>query len=82
MACGTGTAFHAVKRLGLSGVDTVAIFGQGPVGASAAMFAKAMGARVIAVDVIAERLALAGEFGADTWSSTHRRTTPRPRYGS
>ena len=65
VACGTGTAFHAVKRLGVSGVDTVAVFGQGPVGASAAMFAKAMGARVIAVDVIAERLALAAEIGAD-----------------
>ena len=65
VACGTGTAFHAVKRLGVAGVDTVAVFGQGPVGASAAMFAKAMGARVIAVDVIAERLALAAELGAD-----------------
>ncbi len=65
VACGTGTAFHAVKRLGVSGVDTVAVFGQGPVGASATMFAKAMGARVIAVDVIPERLALSGALGAD-----------------
>ncbi len=65
VACGTGTAFHAIKRLGVSGVDTVAVFGQGPVGASATMFAKAMGAKVIAVDVIPERLALADELGAD-----------------
>ena len=65
VACGTGTAFHAIKRLGITGADTVAIFGQGPVGVSATMFAKAMGARVIAVDVIPERLDLAGELGAD-----------------
>lgn len=65
VACGTGTAFHAVKRLGLSGVDTVAVFGQGPVGASATLFAKAMGARAIVVDVVPERLELAAELGAD-----------------
>ena len=65
IACGTGTAFHALKRLTLTGTDTVAIFGQGPVGASATMLAKAMGARVIAVDVVPERLALAERLGAD-----------------
>ena len=65
VACGTGTAFHAVKRLGISGVDTLAVFGQGPVGVSATMFGKAMGARVIAVDVIPERLSLSEELGAD-----------------
>ena len=65
VACGTGTAFHAIKRLGISGVDTLAVFGQGPVGASATLFGKAMGARVIAVDVIPERLALSAELGAD-----------------
>ena len=64
-ACGTGTAFHAIKRLDVSGVDTVAIFGQGPVGLSATMFAAAMGARVIAVDVVPTRLELARKLGAD-----------------
>ena len=63
-ACGTGTAFHAVKRLTVTGADTVAVFGQGPVGLSATMFAAAMGARVIAVDVIPERLELASKLGA------------------
>jgi (R,R)-butanediol dehydrogenase/meso-butanediol dehydrogenase/diacetyl reductase len=64
-ACGTGTAFHALKRLGISGIDTIAIFGQGPVGLSATQFAATMGARVIAVDVIPERLELASQLGAD-----------------
>ncbi len=64
-ACGTGTAFWALKRLNISGDDTLAIFGQGPVGASGTMFAKAMGARVIAVDVDRQRLELAQRLGAD-----------------
>ena len=64
-ACGTGTAFHAVKRLGISGMDTLAVFGQGPVGLSATLFAAQMGARVLAVDVVPERLDLARRLGAD-----------------
>ena len=64
-ACGTGTAFHGIKRLGITGTDTIAIFGQGPVGASGTMFAHSMGARVIAVDMVPERLALAKKLGAD-----------------
>src|SRR6266699_1308266 len=46
------------------GTDTIAIFGQGPVGLSATQLASAMGARVIALDVSAERLERAREFGA------------------
>ena len=64
-ACGTGTAFHALKRLRISGTDTIAIFGQGPVGLSGSMFASTMGARVIAVDVSPDRLELAKKLGAD-----------------
>src|SRR5258708_24933646 len=58
LACGTGTAYMGMKRLEISGRDTLAVFGQGPVGLSATMLAKAMGARAVAVDVVAERLAL------------------------
>jgi threonine dehydrogenase-like Zn-dependent dehydrogenase len=64
ISCGTGTAFGALRRLNLSGRDTIAIFGQGPVGLSATQLANAMGARVIALDIGAERLARAREFGA------------------
>ena len=64
ISCGTGTAYGALLRLELSARDTVAIFGQGPVGLSATQFAAAMGARVIAVDISPERAALAKEFGA------------------
>ena len=65
IACGTGTAFGALRRVNLAGSDTVAIFGQGPVGLSATQFGRAMGARVIALDTIAERLELAKGLGAD-----------------
>ena len=65
VACGSGTAYAALKRIDLAGDETVAVFGQGPVGLSVTMFAKAMGARVIALDVGKERLQMARSFGAD-----------------
>ena len=65
IACGTGTAWGALKRLELKGDETIAIFGQGPVGLSATQLAVALGARVIALDISQERLARAKEFGAD-----------------
>ena len=65
ISCGTGTAYAALKRLGLQGDETVTIFGQGPVGLSATQFAVAMGARVIAVETSPERRQLALELGAD-----------------
>lgn len=65
ISCGTGTAFGALKQLELTGDETLVVFGQGPVGLSATLLAKEMGARVIAVDPQADRRALATRFGAD-----------------
>jgi threonine dehydrogenase-like Zn-dependent dehydrogenase len=65
LACGSGTAYSALKRLDVSGRDTLAIIGQGPVGLSATMLARAMGARVIAVDVVPARLEMAAASGAE-----------------
>ena len=65
ISCGTGTAYGALKRIGLQGGETIAIFGQGPVGLSATQLAVAMGARVIALDVSPERSRMAKDFGAD-----------------
>ena len=64
ISCGTGTAYGALRRPNISGNDTIAMFGQGPVGLSATQLAAAMGARVIALDVSPERLERAKEFGA------------------
>jgi threonine dehydrogenase-like Zn-dependent dehydrogenase len=65
ISCGTGTAYNALRRIGLSGRETIGIFGQGPVGLCATQLAKAMGARVIAVDISQARLSLAKKIGAD-----------------
>ena len=65
VACGTGTAFGALRRMQLAGGQTLAVFGQGPVGLSATLLGSKMGARVIAVETNKERLALAKQFGAD-----------------
>src|SRR3989442_11359715 len=56
---------RAVNRLDFCGPDTLGMFGQGPVGLSATVLGVAMGARVIAVDTVAERRALATAFGAE-----------------
>ena len=65
ISCGTGTAYGALRRLDVSDGDTLAIFGQGPVGLSATQLASAMGVRVIALDVGKERLSRAKDFGAE-----------------
>ena len=65
ISCGTGTAWGALQRLELKGDQTIAIFGQGPVGLAGTQLATALGARVIALDTSPERLARAKQFGAD-----------------
>lgn len=65
ISCGSGTAWGALERLALRGTETIAIFGQGPVGLSTTQLAAAMGARVIAIDINEQRLSRAAEFGAD-----------------
>jgi threonine dehydrogenase-like Zn-dependent dehydrogenase len=64
ISCGTGTAWGALQRLTLTADQTIAVFGQGPVGLSATLLAAQMGARVIALDVNDARLERAREFGA------------------
>jgi threonine dehydrogenase-like Zn-dependent dehydrogenase len=64
IACGTGTAYMALKKLDVSGRDTLAVYGQGPVGLSATLLGAAMGARVIAIDITPARLELARQLGA------------------
>jgi threonine dehydrogenase-like Zn-dependent dehydrogenase len=65
VACGTGTAFGALRRMQLAGGQTLAVFGQGPVGLSATMLGAKMGARVFAIETNADRATLAKQFGAD-----------------
>jgi len=65
IACGTGTAWGILKRLEIRGDQTIAVFGQGPVGLSVTLLAKTLGAQVIALDVSNDRLDQARKLGAD-----------------
>jgi threonine dehydrogenase-like Zn-dependent dehydrogenase len=65
ISCGTGTAWGALERLDLKANQTIAIFGMGPVGLSAVMLARSMGAKIIALDTNKQRLDRSIEFGAD-----------------
>ena len=63
-ACGFGTAYEGVRRLGVNGRDRLLVTGLGPVGLAAAMLGRAMGATtVIGTDISPERRALATELG-------------------
>jgi 2-desacetyl-2-hydroxyethyl bacteriochlorophyllide A dehydrogenase len=61
-----GTGWHAVDQAQIRPGDSAAVLGLGPVGLCAVQAAKAAGAaKVIAVDTVADRLALAESFGAE-----------------
>ena len=61
------TAWQAVAFADVQPGSTVAVLGLGPVGQFAVRIAKHLGAeRVIGVDLVPERLALAAKYGAET----------------
>ncbi|WP_422372324.1 zinc-dependent alcohol dehydrogenase family protein [Hoeflea sp.] len=65
LGCRFVTSFRAVVDQGrVSGGEWVAVHGCGGVGLSAVMIAAACGARVVAVDIADDKLALAREAGA------------------
>lgn len=59
-------ALHGIVRGGLKPGQTVAVFGAGPIGNYLVQWAKLLGAaKVIAIDLVDEKLRLAREVGAD-----------------
>lgn len=66
VACGFGTVYAACLRANVSGRDTVLITGLGPVGLGAALLCRAMGARVVGVEAIPERVELAKKLGFES----------------
>ncbi len=65
MMCSSSTSYHALKKTRLMPGETVAVFGVGGLGMSAVQLAYAMGAmEVYAVDIKADKLALAETYGA------------------
>lgn len=64
LGCRYMTGFHAINRASLKPGDWVAVHGAGGVGLSAIQVAAATGARVIAVDIVEEKLEQAKAAGA------------------
>lgn len=66
LGCRVTTAWHALTgRAALQAGEWLAVFGGGGVGTAALLLGRALGARVVVVDVVAEKLAFARSLGAD-----------------
>lgn len=66
LGCRVTTAWHALTdRANVRAGEWVAVHGTGGIGLSALLLAKMLGARVIAVDVVEEKLTHARSLGAD-----------------
>lgn len=64
VACGFGTVYEGLERIGVSGNDAVLVVGLGPVGLASLMLAKALGAKqLVGVDTVKERCDLALNLG-------------------
>ena len=64
VACGFGTVYEGLQKIGISGNDAVLITGLGPVGLATAALCRKMGApRIFGIDVIEERMRLARDLG-------------------
>lgn len=63
VACGFGTVYEGLEKIGICGNDAVLITGLGPVGLASAMLVKAMGAqKIIGIEVIDERIKIARDL--------------------
>ena len=63
VACGFGTVYEGLQKIGISGNDSVLITGLGPVGLATAALCRQLGARkIIGIEVIEERMKLAREL--------------------
>ena len=64
VACGFGTVYEGLEKIGISGNDAVLVVGLGPVGLASLMLCKALGANLlIGSDTVPERMELAKELG-------------------
>jgi threonine dehydrogenase-like Zn-dependent dehydrogenase len=64
VACGFGTVYEGLRKIGISGDDAVLITGLGPVGLATAALCRKLGAQlIIGIDVLEARLKLARDLG-------------------
>ncbi len=63
VACGFGTVYEGLEKIGVCGDDSVLVTGLGPVGLATAMLARAMGAhKVIGIEANDERIDIAARL--------------------
>jgi predicted dehydrogenase/threonine dehydrogenase-like Zn-dependent dehydrogenase len=65
-------ALHGIRTSEITPGENVAVIGAGLLGQIAVQILKSFGCSVLAIDVMADRMALAGELGADAVSSPDR----------
>jgi threonine dehydrogenase-like Zn-dependent dehydrogenase len=64
VACGFGTVYEALQKIGICGNDSVLITGLGPVGLAAGALCRKLGAeKIIGIDISPERRDIASELG-------------------
>lgn len=64
VACGFGTVYEGIEKIGISGNDAVLVTGLGPVGLAAAALSRKLGAqKIIGVDAMEERTRIAADLG-------------------
>ena len=70
------TAWQAVEYAAIPDGGSVAVFGLGPIGQMSARIAKHRGARVIGIDLVPERLALASKYDIDVIDADQTEDVP------
>src|SRR3954447_5642532 len=64
VACGFGTVYEGLQKIGINGNDAVLITGLGPVGLATGALCRKLGAnRIIDIDIVPERMQLARNLG-------------------
>lgn len=64
VACGFGTVYEGLKKIGIAGDDAVLITGLGPVGLATAALCRKLGAdKIIGIEAIPDRVKLAESLG-------------------
>jgi threonine dehydrogenase-like Zn-dependent dehydrogenase len=64
VACGFGTVYEGLQKIGICGDHDVLITGLGPVGLATAALCRKMGAqRILGIDVVPERMEIAKQLG-------------------
>lgn len=76
LGCRVTTAWHALTgRASVQAGEWLAVHGTGGIGLAAVILGRALGARVIAVDIVPEKLALALSLGAEAAVDAREGTT-------